>query len=164
MSINNALFSSAVDTHETPQDFFDAVDRVFNFDLDACALDDSAKCANYFTPETDAFKQDWKGNVWMNPPYGRGITGKWMEYAANQSRMHGSTVVCLVPSRTDTGWFHKAMEEQSEGVLFFVKGRLKFGGSKTPAPFPSCLIVFSPDLEDAQSKLIALDIKGWVSL
>ena len=139
--INEALFSSASCEWETPQDFFDEWDAKFHFDLNCCATDENAKCARYFTKEDDAFKQKWTGRVWMNPPYGRDI-GLWMR-KAYESVLDGDAeaVVCLVPSRTDTKWFH---EYAMRGELHFVRGRLKFGGSgsKNSAPFPSVVVVF----------------------
>ena len=64
-------FSSEKQTWETPQDFFDKVNDIFNFTLDACAEDNTAKVSNYFTVEDDALTKEWKGVVWCNPPYGR---------------------------------------------------------------------------------------------
>jgi hypothetical protein len=75
----------------------------------------------------------------MNPPYGRGIS-VWMEKAYNESRQ-GALVVCLIPSRTDTLWWHNyAMK----GEIRFIKGRIKFGGHENPAPFPSAVVIFRP--------------------
>ena len=76
---------------------------------------------------------------WMNPPYGKEI-GKWMEKAYEESRKNGTTVVCLVPARTDTAWWH---DFAMRGSICFLRGRLKFGGSKNAAPFPSAIIVFA---------------------
>lgn len=75
----------------------------------------------------------------MNPPYGRGI-GQWMQKAYESAQM-GATVVCLVPARTDTAWWH---DYAMRGEVTFIRGRLKFGNAKNSAPFPSALIVFKP--------------------
>ncbi len=130
-------FSSKTDEWYTPLDFYKALDSEFNFDLDPCCLPSSAKCDRFFTPEDDGIKQEWQGSVFMNPPYGREI-GLWMK-KAYESSLNGSTVVCLVPSRTDTRWWH---DYAMKGEIRFLKGRLKFGGSKNPAPFPSAIVIF----------------------
>jgi phage N-6-adenine-methyltransferase len=133
-------FSSATDLWSTPQAFFDDCARRFGpFDLDPCATPDNAKAARFFTAVDDGLSQTWRGRVWMNPPYGRQI-GKWMQKAL-ESSLAGATVVCLVPARTDTAWWH---DYATKGEVEFIRGRLKFGGSKTSAPFPSALVVFRP--------------------
>ena len=132
---SNLMFSSKDQTWETPIDFFNKVNEEFNFDIDVCATEATAKCDMYYTPEIDGLKQEWKGTCWMNPPYGRKI-GAWMRKALESK----TTVVCLVPARTDTKWWHDYAMKASE--IRFVKGRLKFGDSKNSAPFPSAIIVF----------------------
>lgn len=57
------LFSSNSDQWETPQDFFDELDREFRFSLDPCADDQNHKCDKYFTVEQDGLSQNWGGNV-----------------------------------------------------------------------------------------------------
>ena len=74
----------------------------------------------------------------MNPPYGREI-GKWVQKAYEESLV-GALVVCLLPSRTDTKWFHNYVMKSTE--IRFIKGRLKFGDATNSAPFPSCVVVF----------------------
>ena len=131
-------FSSATDRWATPQDFFDQVARRYPFTLDVCALESNAKCARFFSPEDDGLAQDWDGEVcWMNPPYGREI-GAWMAKAVEEWQ-RGAVVVCLVPARTDTRWWH---DYAMRGQVTFIRGRLKFGGAKNSAPFPSALVVF----------------------
>ena len=133
----NIHFSSKTDLHATPQPFFDKLNEEFPFTLDVCANDENFKCEQYFTKELDGLAQDWTGNiVWMNPPYGREI-GKWMK-KANESAQAGATVVCLVPSRTDTRWWHDFAIQHE---VRFVKGRLKFGNATNSAPFPSAVVV-----------------------
>ena len=76
----------------------------------------------------------------MNPPYGRTI-GLWMKKAYEES-CNGALVVCLVPARTDTKWWH---DYSMKGEVIFLRGRLKFGGHKNSAPFPSAIIIFDKE-------------------
>jgi phage N-6-adenine-methyltransferase len=131
----NVMFSSKSEIWETPIDFFEELDREFHFQTDVCALPENKKCAHYYSPEQDGLKQKWEGVCWCNPPYGRNI-GKWVKKAAESE----GTVVCLLPARTDTKWFHEYINGKAE--IRFVKGRLKFGGSKNSAPFPSMIVIF----------------------
>lgn len=133
----NVHFSSATEMWSTPQEFFDKYNELYNFETDVCASSENAKCEKYFTEEDNGLEQDWEGSCWMNPPYGRTIKS-WMK-KAYESSLNGATVVCLVPSRTDTVWWH---DYAIKGDIEFIKGRLKFGGHKNPAPFPSAVVVF----------------------
>lgn len=139
--MNPVMYSSASDNWETPQDFFDALNAEFHFTLDAAASDENAKCARYFTKEQDGLAQDWMGVVWCNPPYGREV-GRWVA-KASVSAEKGAVVVMLLPARTDTKWFHDYINGRAE--VRFVKGRLKFGGAKNSAPFPSMVVVFGKE-------------------
>lgn len=131
-------YSSATDDWATPQDFFDRMSAEHGpFDLDACASASNAKCPKFFTKEDDGLMQNWDGTVWMNPPYGRTI-GEWMR-KAYLSALCGAKVVCLVPARTDTAWWH---EYAAKGRVEFVRGRLKFGNAKHGAPFPCAVVIF----------------------
>jgi len=137
--MSSVHFSSKKDNWSTPTDFFDQVEKRFGaFDLDPCANHNNSKADLYYTKEEDGLSKEWKGKVWMNPPYGREII-KWMKKAYDSS-LSGAMVVCLVPSRTDTKWWH---EYATKGDVEFIRGRLKFGGSKQPAPFPSALIIYN---------------------
>ena len=84
-----------------------------------------------------SLKQEWFGVCWMNPPYGRDIK-HWVK-KAYESSLTGTTVVCLLPARTDTAWWH---DYCMKGNIEFIRGRLKFGNSKNSAPFPSAIVVF----------------------
>jgi phage N-6-adenine-methyltransferase len=156
-ALNTAvMFSKATDEWSTPQDFFDALDSEFRFGLDAAASEDNAKCAAFFSREDDALTRSWypgQGfSVWLNPPYSR--CRDFIAKAYRESRKpdgEACTVVCLVPARTDTRWFHSyvwdglCVHGPIPGVeVRFVRGRLKFGGSKNSAPFPSVVVIFRP--------------------
>ena len=135
------MFSSKEMSWETPQDFFDKLDRDFNFDLDPCATAETAKCRTFYTEEDDGLSKDWGPckTVFVNPPYGRDIK-KWIKKGYEESRKDKTTVVMLIPARTDTSYWHEYCMRASQ--IFFVKGRLKFGSATAGAPFPSAVIIF----------------------
>lgn len=124
----NVHFSSKTEEWSTPQDFFDAIQKEFNLEIDVCATYENKKLPRFWSKEGDALKKNWKGlRCWMNPPYGRQI-GKWIEKA---STGEATIVVALLPARTDTKWFHEYI--YGKHAIRFIKGRLKFGGSKNSA-------------------------------
>lgn len=137
--LTSGLTSSNTDEWATPQDLFDALDATFHFTLDPCATPENAKCAKFYTKEQDGLKQDWGGAViWCNPPYGREI-GKWIQKCAE----HRGVAVMLIPARTDTRWWHSYIDKNPDAHVYFIKGRLKFGDGKNPAPFPSAIVVYT---------------------
>lgn len=134
------MFSSKTDQWSTPQKFFDDLDREFHFTLDPCADAENHKCEKYFTVEVDGLAQDWSGNrVFCNPPYGRSVS-KWVEKCYREGCKDNTVVVLLIPARTDTTYFHDFILNRAE--IRFIKGRLKFGNSESPAPFLSMLVIF----------------------
>ena len=143
-------FSSETDEWATPQWIFDALDKEFGFTLDPCSDGNNAKTARHFTAKDSPLLQDWgTETVFMNPPYSG--CKEWMRKAYGAAH-EGATVVCLVPSRTDTEWWHRyAMK----GEIRFLRGRLKFGDAKTGAPFPSAVVIFRP----REFKLEAFDAR-----
>ena len=135
------LFSSKSMEWATPREFFRKLDSQFNFTLDPCAKSHNALCSKYFTPDDDGLIQDWSGNkVFVNPPYGRGI-GQWVKKSYEEGCKEGTTVVMLIPARTDTKYWHDYVMKADE--IRLIKGRLKFGGGKNSAPFPSAVVVFN---------------------
>ena len=138
--MNEVMYSSKTDIWATPQEFFDRLDAWYRFETDVCAVPENAKCEHYFTPEQDGLSQDWTGVCWMNPPYGREI-GKWVRKAYESARDNDATVVCLLPARTDTAWWHDYIKPFASEIDF-IRGRIKFGGAKNGAPFPSVVVVF----------------------
>jgi phage N-6-adenine-methyltransferase len=139
-----AVMSSSVDmTWATPAEWFKYLNLEFKFTLDPCALPQTAKCERYFTPDVDGLTQSWADErVFMNPPYGRDLP-KWMRKAYEEARDNGALVVCLVPARVDTEWWHRYA---AKGEVRFPIGRLKFEGADNSAPFPVAIIIFRPKL------------------
>ena len=126
--LNASMLSSKTCEWATPQDLFDKL---------------NAKCARYYTQKQDGLQQKWEGRCWMNPPYGRKI-GQWVQ-KAYESSLQGATVVCLLPARTDTAWWHDFCIAHAAKITF-LRGRLKFGDAKHSAPFPSAVVLFDENL------------------
>lgn len=136
------------DTWATPKDFYNKLNTEFNFGLDAAALSSSTLVPdNWYGPDhteparRDAFTCSWSvdaegKSIWLNPPYGRTI-GDWLN-KANTEALRGGVIVCLVPARTDTNWWHNYCIQHE---VRFIRGRLKFGNQKNSAPFPSAVVV-----------------------
>ena len=134
----NVHFSSKTNEWYTPQDFFDELNKEFCFTLDPCATKENKKCENYFTIKENGLEQSWRNHVvFCNPPYGREIK-KWVK-KAHDEWLDGTKIVMLIPARTDTSYFHDYIYGKAK--LRFIRGRLKFGGSKNSAPFPSMVAV-----------------------
>jgi len=128
-------------TWGTPWDVFREYDAEFHFTLDVCASTENAKCPRFFSEEQDGLVQDWGDDIcWMNPPYGPQI-GFWLE-KAYRSSLAGATVVCLIPSRTGTRWWHAWV--LGKGEIRYRKGRIVFEGATDPAGFDALAVIYRP--------------------
>lgn len=135
----DALYASNNDEWATPDHIYDALDAEFHFTLDPCATDQNHKCDRYFTQSENGLLQNWgRQRVFCNPPYSQ--IAAWVEKAYRESMQDGTVIVLLIPSRTDTKYFHNFIYNRSE--IRFIKGRLKFGEAINSAPFPSMIVIF----------------------
>lgn len=123
------MFGRATDRYSTPQSLYELLNAEFHFDCDSCPLDGTVDgLATLF--------YSWAGKrVWCNPPYGSKI-GDWLERG-----MEADLAVFLLPARTDTRWFHDIAVPKAQEIRF-LRGRVRFGGATSPAPFPSILVIF----------------------
>ena len=142
--MNKALLSSDKQNWETPLSVFKELDAEFSFTLDPCAEDDTAKCEKYYTIHDNGLYQDWAGHTcFVNPPYGRHLKG-WIVKSFTESKKKNTKVVMLIPSRTDTAYFHDIIKPYAKEIRF-LRGRIKFlcdGKEKDAAPFGSMIVVF----------------------
>ena len=139
--INKGLFTSNTSEWATPQDFFNKLNEEFHFTLDPCSNHENAKCKKHFTEEQDGLRQSWDNEtVFCNPPHGK-VLKDWVR-TASAVKKRGGAVVRLIPASTDTRHFHEYIYQKPNVEIRFIKGRLKFGGSKNSAPFPSMLVIF----------------------
>ena len=126
--------------YNTPQWLFHALNMEFGFTLDAAASKDNAKCKRYYTAEDDGLSKNWTDEVvWVNPPYGKGITAKWLAKAYRESK-RGATVVMVVPVRADAKWWH---DYAMKGEVRLFRNRLNFDndyGAKHYAPFATAVV------------------------
>ncbi len=134
MAFNRHLFSSARSDWRTPEAFYQALDAEFHFDFDPCPD----------RPHFDGLSIEWGLRNYVNPPYQRGVTDKWVKKALEESRK-GKLVVMLLPARTDNQWFQDYVLPEARQIRF-IRGRLKFKGAEHGAPFPSCIVIFGEPL------------------
>jgi phage N-6-adenine-methyltransferase len=150
----DVMFSSESMEWGTPSDLFNVLNDKFRFTLDPCATKENAKCTKFYTKDDDGLTKDWSGEtVFVNPPYGR-VIGKWVK-KCHDEYLKGTTIVLLIPSRTDTIYQHSFVFNQARAVLF-MKGRLKFvnGDCTDSAPFPSQIAIFSKRLTREQKDML----------
>lgn len=129
MSINRVVFSSLSDHWSTPTSIYSQLDKEFRFDFDPCPLQS----------RQSGLLDNWRGNVFCNPPYSQ-ISCFIKRGLFYLSKRECGVLVFLLPSRTDTIWFHDYCLKADE--IRFIKGRLKFGDAKNSAPFPSMIVIF----------------------
>jgi len=134
-------FESKRQDWETPDSIFIPLNEEFGFTLDVCASLINTKCLRFFSVEDNALIQKWEGICFMNPPFGQ--QGKWVKKAF-ESAQEGATVVCLLPSRTNTNWWH---DYCMKGEIRFIRGRPIFKGAKHGLPQPLSIVIFRPSIE-----------------
>lgn len=125
---SRVVFKSESDNWETPEGFYRELNKEFGFDFDPCPIN----------PKFDGLQIEWGKVNFVNPPYSQ--IKKWVKKAYDEQAKE-KTVVMLIPSRTDTKWWHNYVMKADE--IRFIRGRLKFSGHKNNAPFPSCVVVFN---------------------
>lgn len=134
-------FSHNTNEWATPPEFFNRLHDEFDFLLDTCATEENAKCTTFFTVHDNGLEQEWSARNWCNPPYSE--IKLWVQ-KARREQLKGNLTVMLIPARTDTAFFHDSIYQQPRTEIRFIRGRLKFGGSKNSAPFPSMVVIFRP--------------------
>ena len=159
LNSRRVMHSSKKVDWSTPDWLYERLDKLFRFSLDPCSTEQNAKCKLHYTAADDGLSFSWAGHsVWLNPPYGATI-GEWMEKAVLEAQNAGTTVVCLIPSRTGAAWFQKSVLNAPKKLIFFFRGRLCFGNANNPAAFDSVLVVYPgkggkiPTVEEIRSSI-----------
>lgn len=143
MALFDGKFDSAKQDWTTPNNLFSKLNTIFNFNFDLAASEENKKCNDYYSETDDALSKTWKGRCWLNPPYGGKTNNKlelWIKKAYTESLKDDCFVVMLIPTRTNTNWWHKYCMNAKE--VYFIKGRPKFGDAKHGLPQPLALIYF----------------------
>jgi len=131
-------FESKRQDWETPDELFEPLNREFGLDLDVCATPKNTKCQRFFSIADNGLEQNWRGNCWMNPPWGEQV--KWVRKAYGEAQ-NGALVVCLLPVRTNTNWWH---DYCMKGEIRFIRGRPTFKGAAYGMPQPLAIVIFRP--------------------
>jgi phage N-6-adenine-methyltransferase len=136
--LNNSMMTSAKGDWKTPRSILEPLTDWFEVDLDPCAGPDTfiGKTDNFRGLFQDGLALPWGGTCFVNPPYGRGV-GKWVAKCETEYRLRYCEVIALLPARTDTGWWQECWKADA---ICFIRGRIKFVGAESSAPFPSALV------------------------
>lgn len=157
---NHVCFKSGRDDWQTPQKLFEDLNGEFHFGLDAAASIHNSKCGDMFLGEgCNSLEVDWKcvsdsKPIWLNPPYSQNLA--FIKKAYTES-LNGAIVVVLIPSRTDTIWWHDYIMKAAE--IRLLRGRLYFDDAIYPAPFPSAIAIFNNKV--SQLKITAIDARKY---
>ena len=158
MSLIKPMVSSKSNEWATPKRLFDFLNKEFNFNLDPCCTHENKKCVKHYTIEEDGLSMSWGGDrVFINPPYG-GHTKKWLEKAKHESHEHHAICVCLIVSSTDRSYWHEVIYPFAQEIRF-MRGRVKFGDSKSTAPFASAIVVFNYANRQSPCKISFVDYR-----
>ena len=149
MSLIKSMVSSKSNEWATPIKLFNYLNSIFSFTLDPCATKENTKCKKFYTIEDDGLSKSWANeSVFINPPYG-GHTRKWIEKSVSEVRGKklysemAQIIVMLIVSSTDRSYWHNLIDKEASEI-WFLRGRCKFNGVKTTAPFASAIIIFRP--------------------
>ena len=138
-----ARTENSKDDWETPPYFFKLLDGLFHFTLDPCASKENFKCVFYYTEEDNGLKYSWEGHtVFVNPPFSN--IAPWVKKCYEEGQKYATTVVMIIPSRTDTRYWHDYVMKAKE--IWFCKGRVNFLRNgirpKNGATFPLAVVIF----------------------
>lgn len=140
VGVNALRAFSGNNEYYTPGRYIEAAREVMGgIDLDpaSCAMaQETVKAGAYFSQEDDGLTKQWKGRVWMNPPYAAGLIDKFIDKLLDEHEARNvKEAIVLVDNRTDTGWFHKLVSGCAR--LCFTRGRINFYNEKTDSSSPA---------------------------
>lgn len=161
MSLIKSMVSSKSNEWATPPRLFNYLNSMFCFQLDPCSTHENKKCNKHFTTEDNGLLQEWSLNgttgrsVFINPPYG-GHTADWIKKAIHETKEHHCVCVMLIVSATDRSYWHEYIDKYADEI-WFLRGRIKFNGVKSTAPFASAIVIFRPN--SSRRKISFIDIR-----
>lgn len=145
--------NNRTDEWYTPREIVEALGK---FDLDPCA-----PCPGFYTAKKcydrfdDGMKQEWRGRVWLNPPYSHPLIDKFVKRMAE----HGNGIALLF-DRMDSALWHDVIFPTADAMLV-MRGRIGFmRPDGTQAPKGGCGSVFVAWGEDNAERLRNCGIEG----
>ena len=142
---------------QTPPELVNKILEAFGvkkFDLNPACSEKNIPAKRYLTAQEDGLVQPWGGLCFLNPPYDKRYMNDWMRKARTEGEKEGTTVVCLVYTRSDNKWWHGNVCDASAVVL--IKGRINFIGGTSSSTCPSCLVIFGKVSEEVLKNLSGL--------
>ncbi|MBF0115300.1 MAG: Rha family transcriptional regulator [Magnetococcales bacterium] len=124
----------------TPSEWIERARQVMrSIDVDPASnavAQNTVQASEWYDQERDGLQQEWHGNVWLNPPYARGLIEAFVERLLEQYQT-GNTqqAIVLVDNRTDTRWFQQLCSAAS--AVAFTKGRVNFYNETVESSSPA---------------------------
>lgn len=136
--------------YSTPLDIVNPLIKEFDLHTDVCASAQNHKLSHYWTKEEDAFRKEWKGNCWMNPPFSKNLS-KWVKKACSDAEKFGGTKVCLIPVRSNTKWW-AAVAPKAE--IRFINGEVNFNNEERGLWLPMCIMLFGEKVKHGRFSIL----------
>ena len=149
----------------TPADYIEAAREVMgSIDIDPASNDiaqETVKAAVYYTAETNGLDKEWRGNVWMNPPYASDLIGKFIDKLVGELPNIEQAIV-LVNNATETEWFGKLISRAN--AVCFPRSRVKFymPDGKTGAPLQGQAVIYFGAHKERFAEVFSG--KGWCAI
>lgn len=134
----------------TPAEIIEAAARCMGgIDLDPASTakaNETVGANTFFTKDDDGLSLPWHGNVWLNPPFGRGVTKLWVAKAIHEAKRRntGATQLCMIVySNTGTRWFTDLLRECDS--MCILSSRTRFigeDGNAAPSPTKGCTVFY----------------------
>lgn len=124
----------------TPQPHIERA-RAFlgGIDLDPASnaiAQETVKAEQFYTEQDNGLDKEWKGRIWLNPPYAQPAIGHFADKMVAEVKSGRITdAVMLTHNYTDTAWFQTLAKSAS--AICFTRGRVKFEGPNGEVAAPT---------------------------
>lgn len=148
----------------TPAEYIFAARAVMGgIDLDPASSElanKTVQAKRFYTSQDDGLSKEWRGRVWMNPPYSTELIRKFIAKYSEHIGDGVSEGIVLVNNATETAWFQQLVSVSH--AVVFPNSRIKFidkQGNPSGAPLQGQAFVYSGS--QVKKFLEVFGVFGW---